>query len=205
MALSAAACAVGLLAGWIELSTLERLVDRPGAASMLVYVLVVFAAELFWLPRLWGLLVGGLVFGPWLGCALSCAANMMSASFCFALARGGGRDWVRTRLRRHPRARAATELLAQRRGALTVGLLRAGPIHYTAVSYAAGLAGVRWRPYLLGTFVGLWPGTVAYNFLGDAARDPGHPAFIAAVAAVVAVVVLGAVVVRRVWRKPGAP
>lgn len=199
---SLAALAGSVAGGFIDRHTIERLVVEPGPKSMLLYVGLVFCLELLWCPRMWGLLAGGLIFGPWRGALLSLVADMLSASFCFALARGGGRSWVAARLATRPRARAAVALLAERRGALTVALLRILPAHFTAVSYAAGLAGVRFGRFFWGTLAGALPGAVLYNAVGDAARQPASPTFIAGAIVLAVLAVAGAVCARRLWRRP---
>lgn len=194
------ALAVGVGAGWIDGHTIERLIAEPGPDAMVAYVALVFLLELLWCPRMWGLLAGGLIFGPWRGAALSLVADLLSACFCFAMARRGGRAWVAERLGSRPRARAIVRLLAHRRGMVTVALLRVLPFHYTAVSYAAGVAGVTWAQFLLGTLGGALPGAVLYNAVGDAARRPTSPVFIGGVLVLIALGVVGALWARRLWR-----
>jgi uncharacterized membrane protein YdjX (TVP38/TMEM64 family) len=168
---------------------------------MLTYVGSVVLLELLWVPRMWGLIGAGILFGPLLGGALSVLADLLGALLCYLLARGAGRDWVVGLLNRRPRARRVAEILAQRRGALTVGLLRCCPVaHYTLVSYAAGLTGVRTLAFMLGTGVGLLPGAVLYPLLGDAALRPGSPIFFAVLALVVAALAITLWAGRRMLR-----
>jgi uncharacterized membrane protein YdjX (TVP38/TMEM64 family) len=135
-------------------------------------------------------------------------ADVLSASFCYALARGTARRWVAEQLRRWRRARALVQLLAERRGMLTVCLLRVLPVHYTAVSYASGLAGVSWPQFLVGTVLGVVPGAVLYPFMGDAAREPFSVPFVAGAVVWIALAVVGGLWARRLWKArtagPGA-
>lgn len=197
LTLGAFAASVG--AGWIDADTVRRLVEHPGLGAFATYVVVVFGMQMLWCPRMWGLIAAGVVFGPWLGIAVAYVPDALSALLCFGLARGASRDWAHERLRRHPRAQRLLALLARRRGGMTIFLLRVLPIHYTAVSYAAGIAGVRTRPYFVGTLAGALPGTVLYCVLGDAARRPAGPAFVLAAGAVVVVSLVGALAGRRLW------
>ena len=145
---------------------------------MAAYVAGVVVMELIWLPRAWGLLVGGMLFGPWLGSGLSIVGDLAGGFICYALARTAARQWVERALRRHPRASRVTHLLAHGRGTSTMAFLRILPVaHYTLVSYAAGIAGVRPGPYMLGTAVGILPASVLYPWLGHAALRPGSPVF----------------------------
>lgn len=200
MVVTALAFGVSFAAGWIDRHTIERLIHEPGPVAMLTYIALVFCLELLWCPRMWGLLAGGLLFGPWRGAALSLVADMLSAGFCFALARGGGRVWVAAQLNGRPRARALIRSLAHRRGGWTVFLMRVLPVHYTAVSYASGVAGVSWRAFLLGTLLGALPGALLYNAVGDAARQPASPVFVLGVSVLLVLGLVGAALAHRLWR-----
>jgi len=178
-------CVISLWRGWVRPDTLQALVASSGAAGRLVYVGGVVLLELLWMPRLWGLLAGGMLFGPVTGAALSIGGDLAGASICYLLARGAGRDWVLTLLEPRPRSRRVVEIRAERRGLLTLALLRACPIaHFTLVSYAAGLTGVRPAAFLVGTGLGMLPGAVVYPLLGQASLRPGGAFFFGALAAV---------------------
>jgi len=198
---SAALCALALWRGWLRPETIRATVAQSGRAAMLTYVVAVILMELLWLPRMWGLLAGGLLFGPLAGCLLSLGADLAGGTLCYLLARGAGREWVAGLLARRPRAARVVELLAERRGALTIAVLRVCPVaHYTLVSYAAGLSGVRPGGFLLGTAVGLLPGAIIYPIAGDAALRPGSPAFLISVAVMLVALVVTVVVARRMLR-----
>ncbi len=199
--LSISAAVVSFAAGWIDLQTLRAMVERPGPTAMLTYMVAVFVVEFLWFPRMWGLFIGGLVFGPYWGMVLSMVADMCSAAFCFALARTAGRAWVAAQLRRWPRAQGVVSYLAHRRGLLTVAIVRALPVHYTAASYASGVAGVSWAHFMFGTLIGLIPGALLYNFAGDAVRQPTSPAFIVVVVALALWLLVSAVAGRRFWKR----
>jgi uncharacterized membrane protein YdjX (TVP38/TMEM64 family) len=197
-------CALALLQGWVDAATLARLVQRSGSLGMLAYVAAVVVAELLWFPRAWGLLAGGVLFGPLVGGALSLVGDMAGALLCYALARTAARGWVEGLLARRPRAAQVVELLARRQGAVTVALMRVCPIaHYTLVSYAAGLAGVRPRSFALGNLVGLLPAAALYPLLGHAAWEPASPLFWGSLLVIAAFLAGTLVAARRVWRQQG--
>ena len=50
---------------------------------------------------------------------------------------------------------------------------------FSLLNYAAGLSGVRFTPYLLGTVLGTAPGTIALVVLGDAVTGRVSPALLA--------------------------
>jgi uncharacterized membrane protein YdjX (TVP38/TMEM64 family) len=202
MAITVAICALALWRGWVRPELVPALVRRSGSAGMAAYVLAVVTLELLWMPRMWGLLAAGALFGPVLGGLLSVVADLVGGAICYLLARGAGRRWVAELLVRRPRASRVVELLAERRGAVTLILLRICPVaHYTLVSYAAGLAGTRPQPFLAGTGIGLIPGAILYPIAGASALRPGSPGFFLSVGAVVVFLVVTLVAARRMLRQ----
>lgn len=191
--------AVTVAKGWVRPNTIQTLVSGAGPWAMVLYVAAVIVAELLWMPRMWGLLAGGVLFGPVAGGSLALLADLSSAAICYAIARGAGRDWVRAKLQRRPSARTIVDLFANQRGATTTAVLRVCPIaHYTLVSYAAGLAGVSARPFMLGTLIGILPGAILYPVVGDSAMRPLSPVFIGSLAILVVFLVVTLIAGRRV-------
>ncbi|MCL2825268.1 MAG: TVP38/TMEM64 family protein [Polyangiaceae bacterium] len=171
-------CAYALFVGKVRPDTIQGLVADGGAWSMVGYVGIVVVAELLWLPRMWGLFAGGVLFGPVLGAALSLVSDSIAAMLCYVIARTTGRDYVARLVARNISATKVVRLLADRQGAATIALLRVCPIaHYTLVSYAAGVAGVGVRSFLVGSTLGILPGAILYPIVGDAFLKPSSPVF----------------------------
>lgn len=203
LGITGVACAIAFARGWVSPELIQSLVKQSGPGAMAVYVGAVVVLELLWMPRVWGLVAGGVLFGPFVGFALSIVADLTSALIGYSLARGAARVWVRTLLERRPKAQRLVEILAEKRGAATIALLRVCPIaHYTLCNYVAGVAGVRPGPFVLGTVVGLLPAAIHYSFLGDSLRRPGSPKFIVMASLIAVTVVLSLIVGRRLLREP---
>ena len=62
-------------------------------------------------------------------------------------------------------------------------------VPFNLLNYAAGLAGMSTRGYVIATARGIAPGTIAYTALGSAAAHPGSTPFIVSLAAVAALTV----------------
>lgn len=193
--------ALALLQGWVRRDTLQELVRGAGGLGMALYVVGIVVIELLWMPRIWGLLAGGVLFGPLLGGALSLVGDMGGAAACYLIARGAGREWVTGLLSSRPRVGRVVELLARRRGGGTVAVLRMAPAaHYTLVSYAAGLTGVSPAAFLLGTAVGILPGAALYPLLGDSMLEPTSPVFLGSIAIMIVFTVVTVAAGRRALR-----
>jgi uncharacterized membrane protein YdjX (TVP38/TMEM64 family) len=194
-------CLLSIRRGWLRPDLVLTLVRRSGALGMFAYLAAVVTLEILWIPRVWGLIAGGVLFGPLLGGVLSVVGDLLGGLVCYLVARGAGRQWVATLLKRRPRARRVIELLAERRGAVTLALLRICPLaHFTLVSYAAGLTGVRPAAFLVGTGVGLLPGAIIYPMLGDAALHPSSVVIFGSLGAVLLILGLTLWAGRRLLR-----
>jgi phosphatidylserine/phosphatidylglycerophosphate/cardiolipin synthase-like enzyme/uncharacterized membrane protein YdjX (TVP38/TMEM64 family) len=131
--------------------------------------------------------VTAVVFGPLLGLCYAFAGTLASAACGCAIGRVLGRETVR-RLAGQ-RVNALSQQLG-RRGLVAMLLVRLVPVApFTIVNIVAGATHIRWRDYLVGTFLGVTPGIVIASLFVDraiaAARDPGAGTFalLAAVAA----------------------
>ncbi|MFI7134644.1 TVP38/TMEM64 family protein [Nonomuraea sp. NPDC050153] len=145
------------------------------------------------LPRTPFTLGAGLLFGPVTGIALAISASAMSAALAFLLVRAIGRAAFAARLT-HPAVAAVDRRLA-RRGWLAVGSLRLiGPVPFPLVNFCAGVSSIRLAPFLIGTAVGVLPGTITVVVLGDALTGRTDPALVV-VSAICAVIGLAGLLV----------
>ena len=113
---------------------------------------------------------GGVLFGLWGGAGLSLVAALIGAVISFGLGRVLGRETVDRFIR--GRLARVDELLTNR-GLPAVLLVRLIPlVPYIAINYASGLSGVKFRHYVLGSAVGMMPGSLAYAALGAYGTNP---------------------------------
>lgn len=137
------------------------------AATALVMALVVAVVLLAPVPRSAVSVLVGVVAGFWTGVAVAFAGGLLAAIGAFALSRGLGRSAV---LRLAGRRLSRADGLVTDRSFLAVLTGRLLPVMpFVAVSYGAGLTGVRFLPYLLATAVGLVPSTLLQVGVGASA------------------------------------
>jgi uncharacterized membrane protein YdjX (TVP38/TMEM64 family) len=161
-----------------------------GSIAPLAFVLVYAVLTVLPLPRNVLSAAAGLSFGLAQGVLLAVPGAVLGAAAGFGLARLLGREAVERF--GGPRVARADALLA-RRGIAAVAVARLVPVlPFTAVSYAAGLTAVRIRDFIVGTAIGVVPGTVAYAALGAYGTSPTSWPFLAAVAVLVALSLAGA-------------
>ncbi|MEV0946658.1 TVP38/TMEM64 family protein [Rhodococcus sp. NPDC049939] len=144
-------------------------------------------------PRTVFTLSAGLLFGAWLGIAITVLASMISAVLALLLVRVIGRDVVWRRIS-SPTVRRIDERIA-RRGWLAVGSLRLIAFApFSVVNYCCGVSSIRLVPYVFGTAVGLLPGTVGVVVLGDALTGETKPAFLVLSGVCIAVGIAGLII-----------
>ena len=189
------ATAVALRIGLPAVAEIQAWVASLGPAAPALFVLGYAAATLAPLPKNILSAVAGLVFGLVAGIAIVLVAAVLGAIVAFVLGRTLGREAVQ----RFTGTRVArVDALLRRRGILAVIGVRLVPVvPFTAVNYAAGLTSVGVRDYVVGTAVGIVPGTVAYVALGVYGTEPDQWPFVAAVIVLLALSIGGAALARR--------
>lgn len=102
----------------------------------------------------------GVVFGAAGGVGVVVVAALLGASAAFWLGREAVENYTGARVGR------LDEVLKRRGFVAVVGVRLLPVLPFTAINYLAGLTSVAWWPYLLGTALGILPGTVSYVTLG---------------------------------------
>ncbi|MBR7744287.1 TVP38/TMEM64 family protein [Phycicoccus sp. BSK3Z-2] len=197
--LVAGAVAVVVLGG--DLDAVRAAVRDAGPWGPAVFVVAHVLLTLAPVPKSILVTIAGALFGVSTGVVVAWVAAVVSALVGFAVAR---------RLGREPVARVAgprlagVQDLARDQGVLSVVVLRLTPVvPFTIVNYACGVSAVSRRDYVVGTLVGVVPGTVAYTLVGASAVADGSVVLLGVGAAVLLLVVTG--VVARRLRGAGAP
>jgi len=198
-----AGTAATLFAGGPNPRDLRDAVDGGGVEGPAAYVAIYIVLTLLLFPGAVLTAAGGAVFGTVLGTALTVIAATIGATASFLLGRRLGRGQLEQiggdRLER------LDKWLAQR-GFTAVLYVRLVPVvPFNLLNYGAGVTGVSTRDYVLGTAIGIIPGTFAYSALGGSLGDPTSPEFIAALVLTVVLAIGGTVVARRRDRGEASP
>lgn len=121
-------------------------------------------------------LTAGFLFGPLLGTAVVSAASTAGAAAAFLIGRYLARPAVERRIAGNARF-AAVDAAIGAQGAKIVLLLRLSPLFpFTLLNYALSLTKIEFAPYVLASWAGMLPGTVAYVALGGAGKAAAETA-----------------------------
>lgn len=110
----------------------------------------------------------GAIFGVVGGSIVVVIGATIAATLAFILARTVLRQRVEAMAAKNPKFRAVDRAIA-REGAKIVVLVRLSAVFpFLFVNYAFGLTGIGLVPYVVATFVGIIPATIAFVWLGAA-------------------------------------
>lgn len=136
----------------------------PAVSALLQVATSVFPP----LPSFLVAIANAMLYGAVLGGLLTFVTALLAAAICFGIARLVGRPGIVRIVSRETLEKV--DGFMERRGLLAVFLTRLVPfINPDVVSYAAGVTGIRWLPFLLAIAAGSVPATVFYSVVGAAA------------------------------------
>lgn len=201
VALVGVAVVVAIAVGVPSVEQLRDGLAGTGWAGPLLWAALYAGLSLTPVPVSLLAVLGGVLFGFGEGLPATLAGKFVGAAVGFALARRLGRDTVLRLVDRSGRGAermAVVDDLVRRRGVLAVVGVRLAPVlPYSVLNLLWGLTAVRFRHYLLGTVLGVTPGTTALVAVGAFGTDPGSLPFLVSVAGLGVVVLTGVVLARR--------
>ena len=155
---------------------LEELIQSAGLLGPVIFVAAYVAATVLLVPGSLLTLAAGFLFGPVLGTAVVSVASTAGASAAFLVGRYLARPAVERRIEGNTKF-AAVDAAIGRQGPKIVFLLRLSPLFpFTPLNYALSLTKVEFGPYVLASWAGMLPGTVAYVALGGAGKAAAETA-----------------------------
>jgi uncharacterized membrane protein YdjX (TVP38/TMEM64 family) len=164
------AVGLALILGTPDIAAMRSRVDAAGVWGPALFFALYTGLALIPCPKALLTAAGGALFGLWAGAGLALAAALVGAMISFGVGRLLGREAV-DRLIRGRLARV--DALLSDHGLSAVLVVRLVPlVPFIAINYASGLSGVRFRHYVLGSALGMVPGSLAYAALGAYGTDP---------------------------------
>ncbi len=190
----AAVAALVWWAGWPAGPAVQETVERAGVWGPVAFVLMYAVLSLVPVPLGLVTVLAGTVFGFTDGLLLVWAGSVLGAVAGWLVARTALLPVVEDLVARHDGG-AWAHLSGT--GVWPVVVVRMLPVApFMAVNYVAGASGVPFRPYLVGTVVGILPSSALYVQVGAAGlEDPAALSW--ALFGIVVLVVLGGYLLRR--------
>ena len=152
-----------------DVIALETWVQEAGAAGPLLFMLIYILGTIFFLPGSMLTLAGGALFGPLLGTFYNLTAATLGAIISFVAARYLASDWVE---RKTGGRLKQLKLGVENEGWRFVAFVRLVPLFpFNLLNYALGLTRIKLLHYSLATYICMFPGALAYTWLGYVGRE----------------------------------
>ncbi len=179
----------------LSVEGIRATVDGVGPLAPLAYVLLYTVAAVLLLPGTPFTVTAGVVFGPALGLVVALAGATMGATGSFLVGRAVGRDAVAELA--GDRVQRIDQALA-RRGFVAVLIVRLIPLFpFNVLNLVCGVTALRLRDYVLGTAIGIVPGSALLAVAGGSIDDPTSPVFIGSVTGFIVLAVVTGLIARR--------
>lgn len=141
-------------------------VAQLGPLGLVVYGIFYIVATVLFVPGSLTTIGSGFLFGLGWGTLVVSISATIGASLAFLIARYLARDWVISKAEQNAKFNAIDQAIGEQ-GWKIVGLLRLSPaLPFSLSNYLYGLTAVRFVPYVLATWIGTFPGTLMYVYLG---------------------------------------
>lgn len=147
------------------------LIQRIGFWGPVILVLMYILATVLMAPGVILTLVAGFSFGLLWGTIAVMAGSVIGSLCAFLVGRTIGREFVEQKAKENPKF-AAIDRAVEQHGFKIVLLTRLSPIFpFNLLNYLFSITKVRTRDYFLASWIGMFPGTILYVYLGTAAKS----------------------------------
>lgn len=154
---------------WLSVSI--AWIESHRTLAWLIYITAYTVAAVLVIPSAILTLAAGFIFGVPIGVILVSVASLTGAAAAFLAGRFLARDWVTQRIADFPSFRALDKA-TRHEGFIIVLLTRLSPLFpFNLLNYAFGLTAVRFRDYVLASWIGMAPAIVLYVYIGSAAKS----------------------------------
>ncbi|MDF1811882.1 MAG: TVP38/TMEM64 family protein [Verrucomicrobiales bacterium] len=151
-------------------------IETLGVWGPIAFIGIYILAVVFFVPGSLLTAASGTIFGVVWGAAYVSIASTLGATLAFLIGRYLARGWVEKKIAGNESFSAIDSGVAEQ-GWKIVGLTRLSPVFpFSLLNYAYGITKVKLRHYVLVSWIGMFPGTLLYVYigsLGKAATESG--------------------------------
>ncbi len=156
---------------------LQSWIEGLGPWGPIIFILIYIVAAVALVPCSALTVVAGFVFGVVWGTVWVSIGSVLGAAASFLIGRHFVRDWVEKKTADNKNFQAVDKAIET--GAFKiVTLIRLSPLFpFNLLNYFFGVTKVRFWTYVLGSWIGMLPGTIMYVYighLGGLAADSGN-------------------------------
>ena len=146
-------------------------INNLGWTGYLVFIAFYIFSTVAFLPGSVLTLAAGTLFGVVGGTVAVSIASVTGATFAFLVSRYFLRGTVEKKLGTNPKFKAIDQAIG-REGPKIIFLLRLSPvIPFNLSNYLYGLSSIKLVPYIIASWIGMFPGTIMYVYFGSIAKN----------------------------------
>ncbi|RDY23549.1 TVP38/TMEM64 family protein [Romboutsia maritimum] len=164
----------------MDIYKIKEYVNSFGILSPIIYIIMFALVPLTFFPDSILAIAGGLIFGLFKGFLFTSIGALIGGSIAFFISRYLGRDIIKkiSKDKLHK-----IEKLIEKDGFYIIFLLRLIPLFpFDIISYGAGLTNVKYKHFLLATFIGTIPGIVVFSNIGAKSVNMASKGFYVSIA-----------------------
>jgi uncharacterized membrane protein YdjX (TVP38/TMEM64 family) len=153
------------------LETLKIFLTQAGPLTPIYLILSKILGAILLFPGAPLTLLSGSLLGNFWGSIVAIIGNTLGAGAAFLIARYLFKDYIQKKfLPKYPKISEYEKKFLEN-GLSTVIFLRLVPLFpFNILNYLLGITKVSFKDYILGTFVGIIPGTIAFVYLGESLK-----------------------------------
>ncbi|MFH1455683.1 MAG: TVP38/TMEM64 family protein [archaeon] len=155
-----------------DVEALKTYVLSFGIFAPISLILLYALAMVFLIPGTPFNLVAGYLFGPYIGTLYALIGAMLGVSAAFFIAKYMASDFIEKLLEKQTKKLNKYNKKLEKKGFQVLLILRLlSVIHFSGLSYLAGMTKMKYRDFFLATLIGSFPATFILVSVGHAAQN----------------------------------
>ena len=181
-----------------NVSNVRAIVSSCGKLAPLIFLALCILRPIILLPVGLFSVLGGIMFGSFIGGTYTILGSTIGSIMAYYMAKYWGRDFIEKLM--HNKMKKLDKSCKER-GFLVTFLMRVIPIlPCDVVSYICGLSNIKMLDFVLGTFVGIIPGTYIYSYFGSSLKNVYSKEFIISILLLILLSILP-IIIKKFYKK----
>lgn len=184
----------------IDSKDIQIYVNSFGKLAPIIYIIIFALVPLTLFPDSIIAIAGGLIFGLVKGYIYTAIGAILGATLSFYISRKLGRNFVKKLTKEKL---DNVEEMINSNGFFIIFMLRLIPLFpFDIISYGAGLTSVKYKDFILATFLGTIPGILVFTNIGAQSVNMGSGSFYVSIGALVLLFIISMVLKKKFIKIP---
>lgn len=170
-----------------------------GEFAPIIFIILFTIVPLTLFPDAILAIAGGLIFGLYEGSIYIMIGALCGSTLSFYIARFYG-SWIKDKLKNEKFLDIDKNI--KKNGFMIIFILRLVPlVPFDIISYSAGFSSIKYKDFIIATFIGIIPGVVVYANIGAQSLNFGTNNFYFSIAFLIALIVISAMFKNKVKKR----